>query len=262
LRRKYVNSVPPTPTIAQWSTGTDAEILAMIQMADRGDLDLTEVWQVGDERTVHLDAISTMPSGIGETQPAQDVVLVLASADSKVLDNTNACYKYQYKTATSGRTYPSFLVTVKGHLSNYGVITTAQSTGIGSLGWNGTPRRTWCNNQFRQAVPSSLRSIFKEVLLRQATSANVMQTSDGDYFFFPTEKEMFGKRTYSPPLEADEFTQWEYFTDIEHRKSGTSRWLRSAENGSADYWTLYNSAGNIDDSRPWGASGLRPCGCI
>lgn len=255
-------SPQPVPTIVSWADGTDAEILAMIESADRGDLDLTTVWNVGDERVVHLDAINTYPSGIAETHQAKDVVLVLAAKDTGVADNTNPCYKYQYKTGTAGRTYPSFIVYQKTVMYSYGAITTAQSTGIGNQGWNGTPRRTWCNDYYSQALPSGLLPIFKEVILRQATAANAMQTSDGDKFFFPTEKEIQGARTYSPQVEADEFPQWQYFTDPDNKKDLAARWTRSAEQSAADYWCALNAAGSAGDSRPWGNNGLNPCGCI
>lgn len=263
---KISNVIPPTvepvPVVTTWANGTDEEIASMIAAADRGEIDLTEYWHVGDERTVSLSAITHSTPNISEDQPAQDVVFVLVAADSGVTDNTNPCYKYQYKVPTEGRTYPSFIVAQKSHLSAYGVITTAQNTGIGAQGWNGTPRRTWCNNEYRLALPLTFRSIFKQVILRQATSANIMQSSDGDYFFLPTEKEMIGSRTYSPSNEADEFPQWEYYMDVNNRKALTTRWLRSAENGAADYWTALAAAGSIDDGRPWGSNAIKPCGCI
>jgi len=51
--------VPPTPPfeIVPWSTGTEAQITAMIEALDNGTLTFAETgWSVGDTRTVQLSA--------------------------------------------------------------------------------------------------------------------------------------------------------------------------------------------------------------
>ena len=44
--------------IVTWAGGTDEEIVLMVAAADAGYIDLTDYWAVGQERTVHLSAMS------------------------------------------------------------------------------------------------------------------------------------------------------------------------------------------------------------
>ena len=106
---------PPYEIVSQ-ATGTDEQIVAMVQAADNGLIDLTEYQAIGDERDVELSAITSYPSGLDDTHSAQTITMVLVASDTKTADNTNPCYKYQYVTATSGRTYPSFIIHMKNLL--------------------------------------------------------------------------------------------------------------------------------------------------
>lgn len=67
-------------TIVPWSTGTDAEIAAMIQAAHNGDIDLQTDggWAVGDVRRITVGAFT---GGYGESEPQQDVDIVITSFD-------------------------------------------------------------------------------------------------------------------------------------------------------------------------------------
>ena len=38
--------------IVDWATGTDAQIVAMVNAADNGAIDLTDYWSVGDRKSV------------------------------------------------------------------------------------------------------------------------------------------------------------------------------------------------------------------
>ena len=135
--------------IVSWANGTDEEIIAMIQAADAGEIDLTEYWDVGDVRNVSLSAMSA--SGVGESHVAQTVQMVLVAKDTGVQSSANPCYNYQYVTATSGRTYPSFIVQQKNGLANgtSGEFGYMNSSNTNSGSWNGCARRTWCNNVYK-----------------------------------------------------------------------------------------------------------------
>ena len=64
--------------IVTWAGGTDEEIVAMVEAADRGEINLSDYWSVCDTRTVQLSGISDI--GLGESHSAQEVDLVLMHA--------------------------------------------------------------------------------------------------------------------------------------------------------------------------------------
>lgn len=191
-------SETPSPTIVSWNSGTDAEIVAMVQSADRGEINLSDYWHVGDERTVHLSAMSA--TGVSESHVAQDVTLVLMQAGGKTLNTPTE----------SGRTTCSFVVGLKECLIEGGYM---NSTNTNAGGWTSCARRTWCNNVFKNAIPSTLLPIFKQFQNKtSAGSQSSMINTDNDWFSMPAEIELFGTTTYSYPGEGTTRFTW-YETD-------------------------------------------------
>jgi len=267
------------PEIVSWNAGTDEQIVAMVEAADAGKINLSDYWNVGDKRTVSLSAMAA--TGVGESHRAQNVVLVLVDKN-----NTN----YPYVTATTGRTYCSFVVQQENCLSSTDSGTTSDSergymnsthTNTGS--WNGCARRTWCNNVYKNAIPSTLRSIFKQVKVTTAQKYNgsTNQQSD-DYFFLPAAAEVFkgdstyggggtaGQQTaYSNLTEFNALTRWKYYETTGNRikKIGLSgaayRWWERSPR-YADTWAfcLVDNGGNATVDNAGGTYGLAPCGCI
>lgn len=207
-----------TPTVVSWATGTDAQIVAMVEAAQRGEIDLTDYWQVGQERTFNLSAMSA--TGVSESHSAQTVTMVL-------VDKNNTNYTYA-TTPSSGRTTPFFIVQQKNGLTETGYM---NSSDTNSGSWNGCKRRTWCNNVYRQAIPSTIRDIFHQVKVKTISTYNdsTMQESD-DYFFLPAEREIFDSRAYSNSTEFNALSQWEYYTTAAYRIK------KLGDSGSASYW--------------------------
>ena len=261
--------VDPYASIS-WANGTDEQIAEMIAAADRGEIDLTDYWEVGDTREVQLSAMSA--TGVGESHVAQTVELVLVAKDTGTQSSANPCYNYQYVTATSGRTYPSFIVQQKNGLANgtngeFGYMNSSK-TNTGS--WNGCARRTWCNNVYKAAIPSSLRDIFKQVKVKTIETYNgsTIQESS-DYFFLPAEKEVFGSAFYSNSTEANVLSLWPYYNDSANRiklqgSSGSAGnwWDRSPHAGTAARFCRVLSFGDTDMAPASGTFLLAPAGCI
>lgn len=202
-----------------WSTGTDAEIAAMVQMADAGLINLKDYWAVGQERTVQLSAMKA--TGVGESHVAQSVTLVL-------MDST--CTGFTLATATSGgKTKPDFIVGLKNNISGNGYM---NSSGTNENGWSGCERRTWCNNVFRLSIPSSLRGIFKQFKWKQGkgggASSGLLETTD--YFGLAPEKAVFGSAAYSQSDEAVLYAQWDWY------KTSTNRIKKQGDNNSVGIW--------------------------
>lgn len=278
---------PPT-----WSDGSDEEIVNVIAKADAGEIDLTDYWNIGDKRTISLSA---MPATyVSESHVAQDVVMTIVAKDNKTSDRTNPCWNYQYVTATSGRTYPSFIVQQDNLLSNNSVVTKGymHNTNTNSGSWSGCKRRTWCNSIYYQSIPSSLRSIFKQVKVKTANVYNgsEIQTAN-DYFFLPAEKEtcisipsdysgiVYGDGYYglSNTTERTVLSNWPYYYNTKVMRAKGALGRDRSTFSSAEQWLLrspyYNNSKaylyvNYDGGVTSYAnaslvfSGIAPCGCI
>ena len=241
--------------IVTWAGGTDKEIVAMVEAADQGVINLSDYWAVGDIRTVQLSAMSA--TGVGESHAAQQVDLVLMHAGGYDLNAAVA----------SGRTKCSFVVGLKDSLSEAGYMNSS-NTNNGS--WNGSARRTWCNNVFRNAIPSTLRAIFKQfkTVTAQTYNGSTNQTSV-DYFALPAEREIFDARNYCNQTEYNALFQFDYYKTASNRvkklgKTGTASywWERSPHYNYSTNFCIVNSPGSATDYYAGITYGLAPFGCI
>ena len=255
-----------TLKLVSWSSGTDEEIVALVEAADNGLVDLYNDagWRVGDTRTVSLSAM--LATGVGESHVAQDVEFVLMHHGDMNLSTATA----------SGRTKCSFVVGMKNMLANG---TTREggymeSTNTNANGWNGCIRKSWCNNIFREALPATLKAIFKQFTHRVASRGGTNSsgvTLSTDYFSLPTEKNVFGAKSY---CTQDEFNAADNF-QFEWYKTAANRIKKAGSDGSAYFWwecspsyytsgnfcaVNYNSGANSDSaSYP---NGIAPFGVI
>ena len=238
-----------------WAGGTDEEIVAMVEAADQGLINLSDYWVVGDIRTVQLSAMSA--TGVGESHAAQQVDLVLMHAGGYDLNAAVA----------SGRTKCSFVVGLKDSLAEAGYM---NSSDTNSGSWNGSARRTWCNNVFRNAIPSTLRAIFKQfkTVTAQTYNGSTNQTSV-DYFALPAEREIFDARNYCNQTEYNALFQFDYYKTASNRvkklgKTGTASdwWERSPFCSYSTYFCYVNSCGAAYINGASISCGLAPFGCI
>ena len=238
------------PKIVSWADGTDEEVAAMVAAADAGKLNLSDYWHEGDERTVHLSAMSA--TGVGESHAAQDVVMVLSDQGRYTLADGKKC---------------NFVVLQKDSLKEAGYM---NSSATNSGGWNGCKRRTWCNNVYRNAIPASLRGIFKQFKVRTANGSGSGVTESTDWFSLFSEKEVFGSTYYANSSAESQNTQLDWYKTSSNRikKNGMDGsayywWERSPCSGYSNYFCRAGSDGFA--GQPGDADysyGLAPFGCI
>lgn len=241
--------------IVTWAAGTDAEIVAMVEAADAGIITLSDYWAVGDERSVSLSAMAA--TGVGESHAAQTVTMVLMNQGGKTL----------VEATESGRTECSFIVGLKNCLTETGYM---NSSDTNSGSWNSSARRTWCNSIFRNAIPSTLREIFKQHKNLTIAAYNGSSNQEtADYFALPAEKEIFGSATYSNSVEANALSQFTYYATASNRvkklgNSGSASvwWERSPYSGGSSYFCRVYSGGSAYNSYASIAYGIAPFGCI
>ena len=205
----------PPVKIVTWADGTDAEIVAMVNAADKGQINLADYWHVGDERQVTLSAMAA--TGVGESHVEQTVTFVLMNAGGKTLANATL----------SGRTDCSFIVGMKNGLVEKGYM---NSSDTNSGGWETCARRTWCNSVFRNAIPEALRDIFKQHLNITANGSSTTTATSTDYFALPAEKEVFGSTNYASAIAEESLTQFEYY------KTSSNRVKKAGDGGSDSTW--------------------------
>ena len=247
-----------TPRDISWSTGTDEEIVRAIAAADAGEIDLynDNGWRVGDTRTVSLSAMEATGTydgitwSVGETHVEQEVELVLMNVGGVKLADGNDCH---------------FVVGMKDCLIDDGYI---NSTNTNSGSWDGCARRNWCNGAFRQAIPDSLRGIFKQMRTTTAEIYNgtTLKTST-DYFALPAEYEVIGELQYSNSTEAASLVQFTWYATFANRKKkvngrNSTWWGRSPANSWSDSFCVITRDGVVAGADANLTHGLSPFGCI
>lgn len=234
--------------IVDWGTGTDSQILAMVQAADRGEINLTDYWHVGDKRVVQLSAIPA--TGVQETHAAQSVTLVLMNAGGKTLATPTE----------SGRTTCSFIFGLEDCLNEFGKLNN-RHTNSGS--WPNCLRRPWCNGPFKDAFPPTFARIFKQ--FENKTSAGSRSTNivtSIDWFAMPSEVEVTGGTGSSFPGEGSIFTWYETASNRIKRVDGITRYYftRSPFKSNNSRYVVIRDNGYATYGDPDGKSGLSPFG--
>ncbi len=235
----------------------------MVALADAGVIDLADYWSVGDTRTVQLSAMAA--TGVDELHDAQSAELVLMHAGGYDLNIPVA----------SGRSKCSFVVGMKDCLATGGRMT---STGNNSGSWDGSVRRTWCNNVFKNTIPSTLLPIFKQFKTITAETYNgyTLKTSV-DWFALPAAKEVFGgaatsagaDTSYSNLTEFNALFQFDWYKTEANRikKYGTNGktagwWWRSHYYDLSNYFCYTQSSGDKGVQMAFVLLGISPFGCI
>lgn len=237
------------PKIVSWADGTDEEVAAMVAAADAGKLNLSDYWKAGDKRTVHLSAMSA--TGVEESHAAQDVVMVLTDPGHYTLANGKKC---------------AFVVLQKDCLKETGAMNSAAGTNRG--GWNSCERRTWCNNVYRDAIPASLRGIFKQFKVRTANGPGSGVVAEStDWFSIFSEEEVFGSLFYANSPAESWNTQLNYYKTSSNRikkvnGSAGNWWERSPYNGDSYFFCFVTSDGYASWTGAYNIYGLAPFGCI
>lgn len=238
---------------ASWSKSTDAKVAETVAAADAGTIKLTDYWKSGDKRSVKLSSMGTI-SGISETHAAQSVEYVLSDPGHFTLANGKAC---------------NFVVIQKDCLNEKGEMNAMPATNDG--GWDKTPRRTWCNTTYRNALPAALKPIFKQFKVTTANGSGSGTTVSTDYFSLFSEKEIFGSAKYANSTAESANTQLDYFKTSGNRVkkvNGSANWWweRSTTTGSTfdDFFCNVRNDGNANNcgAHNDAIGGLAPFGCI
>lgn len=238
-----------------WADGTDAEIIAMLDAHYAGEINIHDYWHVGDERVVHI--AGHVGVGLDAANPAQDVVMVLMNVGGRELVEP-----------INGVTECAFIVgqkdclSVKGRIHNYST---------NKALWQNSMRRTWCNTTYYNAIPESIRPIFKMHINKtsQAKVSNSLYVTN-DYFSIASQHEVLNITTDANASESEN-AMFEYYATASHRKKylgiarskSVSYWTRSPSTRNSSNMNHINNSGTGRDQTDWTSPyGIAPFGVI
>lgn len=234
---------------SSWTTGTDADVAAMIDAARLGTTDLQsdEGWAIGDVRTIHIDSFT---GGNGVVSPAQDMDIVI----TRFGDYMNCGCLFQF----------DFLNVLD---TEFRMNDTVANTG----GYGVMEMKTTTLPALVEALPSWLKTrlVTFDVKSTAGNTSTTMTTVTGNKLALRSEIEVYGKVDGSAAREGYPVP---YYQIIENRKKGQQThpapasfyhyWLRSP------YWEQYSSicifyaSDYYSISKPNWNCYIAPFGCI
>lgn len=242
-----IQNIPaPTPPIeiVSWSAGTDAQIVALLQAAHNGDIDLQQDvgWAIGDVRSISISAFS---AGGGVSVPAQNVDIVISS-----FDDYNLCgcvMQFDFKDCLS-----------------QSIRMDSQNTNIN--GWANSEMKNITLPALVNALPTWLKNMLIEFsCLTSAGNKSSAIVSSSGKLALRSEIEIFGSTTQSASGEG---------VLIPYYNSTARRQKKLGHSGSDNAWyerspciartsaCYVNANGEADYGNTSGARGVAPFGCI
>lgn len=280
-----VSFTPKALTIVTWANGSLEDIAKMLEAHYAGTIDVADYWAVGDTRSVDLSEMGasgiTNSRNVAETHSAQTVELVILDFNHDILTtpingHTKAAITVQQKNCLKLESNPNYQSENSKYDAGMGSMNNYSGTHSNAGGWKSSARRTWCNGQYKNALPSVLRNIIKQVLIYTdntgggSDTASYVTTTD-DYVFLPAEFEIFGSRSYANSAEQNYQEQYEYFKTTSNRckdpkwnsSSASGRWWeRSPLSGNSSYFCYVDFSGTAYYSNAGLTFGLAPAFCL
>ena len=185
-----------------------------------------------------------------ETHAAQDVKMVLMHAG-------------QYPLADGGEC--AFVVGQKDCLNETGYM---NPTNTVAGGWDACARRSWCNGDYKNAIPPILLPLFRQMKVVTANGNGATTVDSIDTFALPAEKEVFGVNEYANSTAEVNLFQIEWYKSAPNRiknRGGSPTWWSERSPGGGVLFCGVDDKGQV---QPAGNSSLGPItsfspfGCI
>ena len=260
---------PDGVKIVTFADGTDAEIEKMIEAHYAGKINIGDYWAVGDKRIIHHNAMDA--TGVSESHKANDYTYVIIGIEH---DDLVTAINGKTKAAITIQTERMlYLDTTTEYNSSYDTSHECgymNSSDTNSGGWEECARRTWCNNVYKECLPTYIQNMMKQVkkLTSAGNQSSVIKTSN-DYTFLPSEIEVFGSTTHSSTGEGE---QYQYFKNATANKYKKPRyngnyvsgwwWERSPSSDNSTYFCYVGKGGGAYCNFASNAGGVAPCLCI
>lgn len=254
--------------IVAFATGTDEEIANMIRAHYNDQINIADYWAVGDMRTVHLSAMAGTDAG--ESHRAQNVQFVIGDFEHDDLT-----------TPINGHTKAAVTLLQKDCLMDASnasnPVNGSRNQELGNMNsgdainnWKECERRTWCNNVYFNALPTTWKSMIKTVNKKGAVD-NYTSTMEivQDKIFLAAGAEIFSTPKFSCHTEG---TQYQYYKNATANRYKMPKWtndkvsseylLRSPYSGPHTGFCHVDSDGGESTDEAYASFAIAPCACI
>lgn len=260
---------PDGVKIVTFADGTDAEIEKMIESHYAGKINIGDYWAVGDKRVIHHNAMDA--TGVSESHNANDYAYVIIGIEH---DDLVTAINGKTKAAITIQTERMlYLDTMTEYNNSYdashecGYI---NSLSTNNGGWESCDRRTWCNNVYKECLPTYIQNMIKQVkkLTSVGSQSSTIKTSN-DYAFLLSEIEIFGIHSYSFSNEGEQYQYFKNATANRYKKPRYSSdyvsgyyWTRSPGFSSDSSFCRVRGGGGTNTDNASRTLGIAPCLCI
>lgn len=257
---------PEDLKIVTFADGTDAEIVKMIEAHYAGKISIGDYWAVGDKRTIHHNAMAA--TGVSESHEANDYAYVIIGIEH---DDLVTAINGKTKAAITIQTERMlYLDTTTEYNTSYDTSHECghmNSSDTNSGGWEGCARRTWCNNVYKQCLPTYVQNMMKQVkkLTSVGNQSSTIKASN-DYAFLPSEIEIFGSTTYSFAGEGKQYQYFKNATANRYKKPSYNSsyvsgyyWTRSSYSNTSGSFCLVDRGGSVGPGSASNTRGVVPC---
>lgn len=255
--------------IVTFADGTDAEIEKMIEAHYAGKINIGDYWAVGDKRIIHHNAMDA--TGVSESHKANDYVYVIIGIEH---DDLVTAINGKTKAAITIQTERMlYLDTTTEYNSSYDVAHECgymNSSSTNNGGWEGCARRTWCNQVYKECLPTYVQNMMKQVkkLTSAGSQSSEIKTSN-DYAFLPSEIEISGSTMYSFAGEGEQYQYFKNATANRYKKpiyssddvSGYYRTRSPYPKDSISFCFMARD-GSVNVNGARFTFGISPCICI
>ncbi len=263
-----------------WQDATEAEIASMIQKHYNEQLDLSEIWSIGDTRTMTLESgISATGTYNNNTWDVGQEFVRVQNVELVIIGFNHDDLTTPISGPTKTFTKAALTVNQKDCLCNMGITQkTSYDDAFGFMdpsdttegGWTSCMRRKWCNGGYYKAVPTILRELIKPVnKLTSAGNGSSIINTDSDYVFLLSEIEVTGEATCSYSGEGSQYAYFTKATENRYKLPKTDSivsaqwWLRSPYNHNHTEFCLIYYMGYMSSMEPsYAAVGISPAFCL
>ena len=265
------NEIETNKLVKTFAQATDEEITYLLGLHKEGIIDLTEYWSVGDERTIHLNAMSAM-SPFSDVYPEQNVLL-------KILHGPNA-FDLSDDEGGGKNIFVIGIIPLLGFDTIINGRPQLETSSGNSGGWKNCTRRPWFDNIFREALPTEVKKWFKKFKYLSydgygTTTSSIIE----NYFTLPSVSEVFGpsyNTNYVPSSEdsvqfdlyknnVNKYYKFNKIDDSQWSMSTYGWWLRSSANyiyNNIYYYCYCTRLLRLDRNTPISTFGFAPFGVV
>lgn len=232
--------------IVTFADGTDEELQAMLDAHYNGNIDIADYWSVGDERTIHLNAVETPVNSNFKDIPAQDMIINIIGIEH---DDLVAPINNRSKAAITIQCKHGIKPSEPMYYEAYNAATSPWNY------WLGSDAYIWCRTIFGSTtynigvvLPNFFVKNLKTIVKLYYDDINSEFTNAGFSSFLLSYSEVFGgEAEVGTSIYAKEGLQYEYYKTESNRlktlyneSNGINWWLRTRFYNNAFYCVKSN----------------------